>query len=159
MAVMGAANAVIEYGWAHFAHAERRSMTEPIASPSSPINAKTKKTPRKHKGTAKVLSLNSEIVDLDPKPAAHKIAASSDHDHDGIIESADDFGDFDYDAVKADDGVELWLVRVPSAVRPVLSPPPAPAPGPGPVSPDSQCILILILFPLRIFVISPIYCR
>ena len=135
-------------------------MTEPIASPSSPISAKAKKTPRKHKGTAKVLSLNSEIVDLDPKPAAHKIAASSDHDHDGIIESGDDYGDFDYDAVKADDGVELWLVRVPSAVRPVPSPPPAPGPV-TPASPDSQCILILILilFPLRLFVISPMYCR
>lgn len=122
-------------------------MTEPIASPSSPINAKTQKTPRKHKGAAKALSLNSAIVDLDPEPAAHTTAAASDsdsdsdRDHDGIIESGDDYGDFDYDAVKADDGVELWLVRVPSAVRPV------------PSRPTSQSFLILILSPFRLFVL------
>jgi len=48
-------------------------------------------------------------------PAAHTAASSSDHD--GIVETCD-YGDFDYDAVKADDGVELWLVRAPSTVRP-----------------------------------------
>jgi hypothetical protein len=30
-----------------------------------------------------------------------------------------DFGEFDYDAVKAEEGAELWLVRAPIAVRPV----------------------------------------
>src|SRR6267378_3884587 len=30
-----------------------------------------------------------------------------------------DFGEFDYDAVNADEGAELWLVRVPTAVHPV----------------------------------------
>jgi hypothetical protein len=96
-------------------------MAEPIASPSSPINAKTQKTQRKNKGKAKVVSPNSATVDR--KPSAHTAASesSSDHDHDGIIESVD-YGDFDYDAVKADDGVELWLVRVPSTVRPVPRP-------------------------------------
>jgi hypothetical protein len=95
-------------------------MTEPIPSPSTPINAKTTKTQRQHKGKAKAVSPNSAT---DPTPAAHTTssqgngpAASSDH-HDGIIESGD-YGDFDYDAVKADDGVELWLVRAPSTVRP-----------------------------------------
>ncbi len=36
-----------------------------------------------------------------------------------------DFGEFDYDAVKADEGAELWLVRAPTVVRsvPLLSPP------------------------------------
>lgn len=29
-----------------------------------------------------------------------------------------EFGDFDFDAVKAEEGAELWLVRVPSSVRP-----------------------------------------
>lgn len=28
-----------------------------------------------------------------------------------------DFGEFDYDAVKADEGAELWLVRAPTAVK------------------------------------------
>jgi len=43
-------------------------------------------------------------------------AASSDHDG-SIDESGDYYGDFDYDAVKADDGVELWLVRAPSTMK------------------------------------------
>ena len=33
-----------------------------------------------------------------------------------------EFGEFDYDAVKADEGAELWLVRAPTAVRPVSFP-------------------------------------
>jgi hypothetical protein len=101
----------------------KTTMTEPIPSPSSPINAKTTKTQRQHKGKAKVVSPNSAAVDSVLRTAAHTIssqgsgpAASSDH-HDGIIESGD-YGDFDYDAVKADDGIELWLVRAPSTVRP-----------------------------------------
>jgi hypothetical protein len=100
-------------------------MTEPIASPSSPINAKTQKTQRKHKGKSKVVSPNSATVDRTTPAASHttsqgssRPAASSDHDSDGIIESGDYYGDFDYDAVKSDDGVELWLVRAPSTVRP-----------------------------------------
>jgi hypothetical protein len=32
-----------------------------------------------------------------------------------------DFGEFDYDSVKAEEGAELWLVRAPIAVRPVPS--------------------------------------
>ena len=106
----------------------KTTMTEPIPSPS-PINAKTTKTQRQHKGKAKVVSPNSATVDSVLRTAAHTTssqgsgpAASSDH-HDGIIESGD-YGDFDYDAVKADEDVELWLVRAPSTVRfpPVLSP-------------------------------------
>ena len=31
-----------------------------------------------------------------------------------------DFGEFDYDAVKAEEGAELWLVRAPIDVRPIL---------------------------------------
>ena len=118
---------------------DRPMMTESesaIASPSSPINAKTKKSQRQHKGKAKLVSPNSATVN--PTPPAHTAtsssqperndsdilaaaaaaAASSDHDYDNIVvESGGDYGDFDYDAVKADDGVELWLVRAPSTVR------------------------------------------
>jgi len=97
-------------------------MTEPIASPSSPINAKTAKTQRKHKEKTKMVSPNSATIDRTTPAAAHtasqgsgRPAASSDHD--SINESGDYYGDFDYDAVKADDGVELWLVRAPSTVR------------------------------------------
>jgi hypothetical protein len=97
-------------------------MTEPIASPLSPINAKTQKTQRKHKAKAKVVSPNSAIVDRTTPAAAHAASQGSARpatpsDHDGVVESSDYYGDFDYDAVKADDGVELWLVRAPSTVR------------------------------------------
>lgn len=98
-------------------HARATTMTEPIASSSSP---NTQKTQRKHKGKAKVVSPDSATVDR-TTPAAHTTshvsgpAASSDHD--SIIESGDYYGDFDYDAVKADDGVELWLIRAPSTLK------------------------------------------
>lgn len=39
---------------------------------------------------------------------------------DGLVPAdCDDveFGDFDFDAVNAEEGAELWLVRVPSSVR------------------------------------------
>lgn len=119
-------------------------MPAPIASSSSPpANTKTQKTPKKYKGKKKAeqdnvveppKSRRRAAVTVDPTtPAAHvasqgssaaaAAAAASFSDHSGEddvngVESAD-FGDFDYDAVKADDGVELWLVRAPSTVRPV----------------------------------------
>ena len=120
-------------------------MPAPIASSSSPpANTKTQKTPKKYKGKKKAeqdnvvelpKSRRRATVTVDPTtPAAHvasqgssaaaaAAAAASFSDHSGDddingVESAD-FGDFDYDAVKADDGVELWLVRAPSTVRPV----------------------------------------
>jgi hypothetical protein len=34
--------------------------------------------------------------------------------------STSTLGQFDYDAVKADEGAELWLVRAPTAVRLLL---------------------------------------
>ncbi len=86
--------------------------------------------PKKHKGNAKAVSPNTIVTTsvnrtLTEHRASQKgqnngraaASSSSDH-HDGVIELCD-YGDFDYDAVKADDGVELWLVRTPSAVRPV----------------------------------------
>ncbi|KAF8496848.1 hypothetical protein F5888DRAFT_1614298 [Russula emetica] len=96
-------------------------MTEPIASSSSSINTKTQKTQRQHKGKAKVVSPNSATVNPTP-PAAHTASQGSGHpsassDHDSIIDESGDYGDFDYDAVKADDGVELWLVRAPSTMK------------------------------------------
>ena len=38
---------------------------------------------------------------------------------DGLVPADCDveFGDFDFDAVKAEEGAELWLVRAPSSVR------------------------------------------
>lgn len=117
----------------------KTTMTEPIASSSSsPINFKTQKTPRKHKAKAKAkakaVSHNPAIVD--PTPTAAPTAASqgssrptasfppspsSSHDQDDIADSGD-YGDFDYDAVKADNSVELWLIRAPSTVRPTIHP-------------------------------------
>jgi hypothetical protein len=49
-------------------------------------------------------------------PPASPSPSPSSSDREDIVESGD-FGDFDYDAVKADDGVELWLIRAPSTVR------------------------------------------
>jgi len=97
------------------------------SSSSSPLNTKTHKTPKKHKGKAKVVSPKAATVD--PTPAARIIASQSSGSaaaspsspgYDGIIESGD-YGDFDHDAVKADDdGVELWLVRAPRTVRTIF---------------------------------------
>jgi hypothetical protein len=51
----------------------------------------------------------------DPTPAYVPPEGSVPADFDVDVE----FGEFDYDAVKADEGAELWLVRAPIAVRPV----------------------------------------
>ncbi|KAF8471561.1 hypothetical protein DFH94DRAFT_195514 [Russula ochroleuca] len=93
-------------------------------------------TPKKHKGKKKAQQDKFEVVISPPNaragatvntttPAAHVASqgssasapAASDHDDDGDDVESGDFGDFDYDAVKADDGVELWLVRAPSTVK------------------------------------------
>jgi hypothetical protein len=76
-------------------------------------------------------------VTVDPTTPAEHVASqgssapaaasspSSDRDGNGDIDvdgvESGDFGEFDYDTVQADDGVELWLVRAPSTVRPVAS--------------------------------------
>lgn len=105
------------------------TMTEPISSSSS---SKAQKTPKKHKGKVrqdKVVSpKTAAAVDLTTpahgasqasvppaSPSPSPSPSSSDREED-IVESGD-FGDFDYDAVKADDGAELWLIRAPSTVR------------------------------------------
>jgi hypothetical protein len=83
--------------------------------------------PKKHKRNAKAVSLDTTVTAsaVDRRtPAEHIVSQYSGLTADSpsspsspSIESCD-YGDFDYDAVKADDGVELWLVRTPSAVRP-----------------------------------------
>lgn len=96
----------------------------PIASSSN-----TRK-PRKHKEKSQRHRASSPDADAHagtpprdetvsstaPTSAA---AAAPAVDEDGLVPPEYDveFGDFDFDAVKAEEGAELWLVRAPSSVR------------------------------------------
>lgn len=84
-----------------------------VSSPK-PIAPTVNATPPSHIRPTSQGKGSSSVV---PAPAASDDDGDDDDDRDGGIELAD-FGDFDYDAVKADDGAELWLVRAPSTVRP-----------------------------------------
>jgi hypothetical protein len=112
-------------------------MVTPVAPVSSNPNARSKKPKKPTRKPAK------EPAKTAPAPAA---SSSSDAEDEQIAheepESPDptlayvppagcvladfdfdvEFGEFDYDAVKADEGIELWLVRAPTAVRPVTLP-------------------------------------
>jgi len=97
-------------------------MTEPAAPIAS---SSSQKTPEKQRGkkaqldkvvspAARVLVASRGSSSSSSVPAGPPSSSSSDPDEAELA----DFGDFDYDSVKADDGVELWLVRAPSNVRP-----------------------------------------
>ncbi|KAH8990053.1 hypothetical protein EDB86DRAFT_3104228 [Lactarius hatsudake] len=101
--------------------------TAPITSTSSARSKKQKKpTEKRAKKSAKVAVASSsdaedrmmvaheETRGVDPTPAYVPPAGSVPADLDLDI----DFGEFDYDAVAADEqGAELWLVRAPTAVK------------------------------------------
>ncbi|KAH9041751.1 hypothetical protein EDB85DRAFT_1920237 [Lactarius pseudohatsudake] len=99
--------------------------TAPITSTSSARSKKQKKpTEKRAKKPAKVAAAasSSDAEDrmmvapesVDPTPAYVPPAGSVPADLDIDV----DFGEFDYDAVKADEeGAELWLVRAPTAVK------------------------------------------
>ncbi|KAH9030070.1 hypothetical protein EDB84DRAFT_1495108, partial [Lactarius hengduanensis] len=96
--------------------------TAPITSTSSVRSKKQKKpTEKRAKKPAKVAAAASSsdaedrmMVGVDPTPAYVPPAGSVPADLDVDV----DFGEFDYDAVKADEeGAELWLVRAPTAVK------------------------------------------
>ena len=111
-------------------------MTEPALPIASSSSSKAPKTPKKHKGKARrdkpvsPKSATRSVVDLTTPARAPSGSTSqggtvvpassspSSSDRDVVVDSVGDFGEFDYDAVKADDGVELWLIRAPSNVRP-----------------------------------------
>jgi hypothetical protein len=98
--------------------------TMPIAS-SSKIKPKKLKKPSEKSRKENAASLNAEaasavigISNRNEAPVASStppVAADSSvpTDYYGDVE----FGEFDYDAVNADEHAELWLVRAPTAVR------------------------------------------
>ena len=88
-----------------------------MAPPAASIPKARK--PKKLKAKEKVVSPDAEAAvgisirneGVDPSLAYAPPAGSVPADYDV------EFGEFDYDAVKADEGAELWLVRVPTGVR------------------------------------------
>jgi len=113
-------------------------MAEPTASSSTSQTPKPKPKPKKNKpksqpdktsdtipaaenptrtrndGADAGMSLDpTTTLALDPGAAVPEGLIHADYDV--------EFGEFDYDALKADDTAELWLVRAPSAVRLLLS--------------------------------------
>jgi hypothetical protein len=98
-------------------------MAEPATQPnssSSHVKPRKLKTPkeksqRQHQRQNQVAVSSSDAVGATtggPTSAAAAVSAVGTADYDV------EFGDFDYDAVKADEGAELWLVRAPTSVRP-----------------------------------------
>jgi hypothetical protein len=107
-------------------------MAEPATQPNSsfshvkPRKIKTpkEKSQRQHQRQNQV-AVSSDAVGATTGPTSAAAAVSpAATPKDGGVLLADydvEFGDFDYDAVKADEGTELWLVRAPTSVRPFLS--------------------------------------
>ncbi|KAH8980788.1 hypothetical protein EDB92DRAFT_1899627 [Lactarius akahatsu] len=100
--------------------------TAPITSTSSARSKKQKPTEKRAKKPAKVAAAASssdaedrtmlaheQTRSVDPTPAYVPPAGSVPADLDVDV----DFGEFDYDAVAAEEGAELWLVRAPTAVK------------------------------------------
>jgi len=95
----------------------------PIASSSN-----TRK-PKKHKEKSQQHKASSPDADAEtplrnetlslPAPTSAATAPAVEARRDGRVPADYDieFGDFDFDAVKAEEGAELWLVRAPSSVR------------------------------------------
>jgi hypothetical protein len=95
--------------------------TTPIAS-SSNIKSKRLKKPSEKSRKENAASLNAEaanaVVGISNRNEASStlpVAADSNvpADYYGDVE----FGEFDYDAVNANEHAELWLIRAPTAVR------------------------------------------
>jgi hypothetical protein len=91
----------------------------PIAS-SSKIKPRKPKNPKEKSRKEKAASSNAEVAvsgvstrheGVDPELAYTPPAGSIPVDYDV------EFGEFDYDAIKADERTELWLIRAPVAVR------------------------------------------
>ena len=103
-------------------------MSSAVAGPSKPTKKKITPTPvKKHpKSKAKSAAVVAEVEEDDAP-----IASASEPKYEGtntglayqppkgavLANHADvDAGVFDYDALKGDDNLELWIVRVPNAV-------------------------------------------
>jgi hypothetical protein len=108
-------------------------MVMPVAPVSSNPSARTKKPKKPTRKPAKepaktTPAVSSSSSDAEDEQIAREEPESPDptlayEPPEGCVPADFDFGvefgEFDYDAVKADEGAELWLVRAPTAVRPV----------------------------------------
>ena len=106
--------------------------TAPVPSTSSAKSKKPKKTTAKPpKGPVKINIADAASSTDDDESYSELIAPAPEESPDPPLAyvppagsvPADfdvDFGEFDYDAVKAEEGAELWLVRAPIDVRPIL---------------------------------------
>jgi len=108
---------------------QNRTMAEPATqpNPSSHVKPRKLKTP-KEKSQLQHQRQNQVAVSSDavgattgPTSAAAVVSVAATPKNRGILLAEADydveFGDFDYDAVKADEGAELWLVRAPTSVK------------------------------------------
>lgn len=108
--------------------------TAPVTSTSSTKSKKPKKpTTKPSKEPAKIKIADAASSTDDDETYSELIASTHEESPDPPLAyvppagsvPADfdvdvDFGEFDYDAVKAEEGAELWLVRAPNEVRPIL---------------------------------------
>jgi hypothetical protein len=97
--------------------------TTPIAS-SSNIKPKKLKKPSEKSRKQNAASLNAEaasavvgISNRNDAPAASTPPVAADSSVPANYYGDVEFGEFDYDAVNADEHAELWLIRAPTAVR------------------------------------------
>ncbi|KAH9961159.1 hypothetical protein BGW80DRAFT_899607 [Lactifluus volemus] len=97
--------------------------TTPIAS-SSNIKPKKLKKPSEKSRKENVVSLNAETVSAiigisnrNEAPAASTPPVAADSSVPADYYGDAEFGEFDYDAVNANEHAELWLIRAPTAVK------------------------------------------
>jgi len=101
-------------------------MAEPTVQPIAASPNTTSRKPKRHKEKSQQQQrqqpsgtpLHNEVTG--PVSAAAAAGRKDKDSSDGVLALADydvEFGDFDYDAVKAEEGAELWLVRAPPSVR------------------------------------------
>jgi hypothetical protein len=104
-------------------------MAEPATQPNSsfshvvkPRKLKTpkEKSQRQHQRQIQVAVSSSDAGGATTTGGFTSTSAAAAVSAVGMADYDVEFGDFDYDAVKADEGAELWLVRAPTSVRPAL---------------------------------------
>ena len=110
----------------------QRENTRPAAIPMHPIaSSSNTRKPKKHKEKSQQHKASSPDADAHAEtpmrnetlslsaPTSAATAPAVEARRDGRVPADYDieFGDFDFDAVKAEEGAELWLVRAPSSVR------------------------------------------
>jgi len=100
-------------------------MAEPTAQPiaAPPNSASRKRHKEKSKQQQQQQPSGTPLHNEAAAPVSAVSVAAGRKDKDssdgvlGLVNYDVEFGDFDYDAVKAEEGAELWLVRAPSSVK------------------------------------------